>query len=306
MNLPHDLSLAVIIPTYNRVAELRRCLQSINLQSLPRDKWEVIAVNDGGVDVTEIVQSFGNNFRAFYQLNQGPGAARNFGATLTTASVLLFIDDDCTADPNWLKEVYENIRPGFILGGKVINKVKESMFSESSQVLIDFLIEYNEGSDLQFFTTNNLAICRVDFLQIGGFSPDFYTSAGEDREFCVRAKRFGTRLVFHRPMLVFHFHHLDLFRFIALHVKYGRAAWTFHQIINRGNWGIKSYPQWKFYKRLLTFPFSLNEYTPKKKLLLSVCLFLSQGSVGLGYLYERIRFKKTGPYTPPVKDPFPG
>lgn len=306
MNLPHEFSLAVIIPTYNRVTELKRCLQSISLQGLPADQWEVIVVNDGGVDVTDLVQSFGNNFRAFYQLNQGPGTARNFGATLTTASVLIFIDDDCTADPEWLQEVCKRIRPGVVLGGKVVNQVADSLFSESSQVLIDFLIEYFEGSDLQFFTTNNLAICKQDFLETGGFSSDFYTSAGEDREFCVRAKRCGMRLVLHLPMLVFHFHYLDFFRFNALHFKYGRAAWTFHKIIKQRNWGIKSYPQWKFYQRLLAFPFLLDEYTPKKKILLSVCLFLSQSNVGVGYLYERIQFRKTDRYTPQAKDPFGG
>lgn len=293
MNLPQDLAIAVIIPTYNRVAELKRCLQSISLQSLTKDKWEVIVVNDGGDEVTELVRSFGNNFRAFYQNNQGPAAARNLGVDMTEASILTFIDDDCIADPQWLKEVYENIRPGFVLGGKVINQVEESIFSESSQVLIDFLYQYFEDSPLQFFTTNNLAIVRRDFLRFGGFGLEFSTSAGEDREFCVRVKYHGMKLMFLPSMLVFHFHNLDLIRFLALHHKYGRAAWTFQRIILREQWDIKSTAKWKFYRRLLVFPFAISGYSKKDRMLISLCLFLSQGCVAIGYLSERLRFKKT-------------
>lgn len=292
VNVSPYKSLAVIIPTYNRIAELEKCLQSLFAQHLEKDKWEVIVVNDGGAEVNELVKSFGNNFKTFYQENQGPAAARNLGVAMTNASFLAFIDDDCIADPGWLNEIYENIKPGIVLGGKVINKEEKSIFSESSQVLIDFLYQYFEDSPLQFFTTNNLAICRQDFLRFGGFRTDFSTSAGEDREFCVRVKYHGMKLLFHPSMLVFHFHHLDLVQFFALHYKYGGAAWTFRRIIRREKWQLKNFPQMEFYRRLFTFPFSLISYSVKVKMLISLCLLLSQVCVVTGFFMERFKVRK--------------
>jgi glycosyltransferase involved in cell wall biosynthesis len=84
--------VSIIIPTYNRAARLRACLESV-LQG--NGDGEVIVVDDGSKDETRtVVQSFGPSVRYFYQQNRGPSAARNTGAREARGRFIAFFDSD--------------------------------------------------------------------------------------------------------------------------------------------------------------------------------------------------------------------
>src|SRR5689334_14004971 len=87
------IRVSIIIPTYNRAARLRACLESVC--STVQSSQEVIVVDDGSKDETRsVVEAFGAAVRYIYQPNAGPSAARNTGARQARGRYIAFFDSD--------------------------------------------------------------------------------------------------------------------------------------------------------------------------------------------------------------------
>jgi GT2 family glycosyltransferase len=283
-------SISVIIPTYNRPQNLRECLNSLSKQSVDRADFEVIVVNDGGVNVSAVVDNFSSmtSIRLIDQQNTGPAAARNQGAALAAGAFLAFLDDDCTPEPDWIESISRHAESGRLLGGKVINRLEDNLFAEACQTLIDFLYLHLAGSSDLFFTSNNMIIARDDFQRIGGFNTDFRTSAGEDRELCIRAERRGLTLIHIPAIRIGHSHDMDLMHFMRLHAKYGRASHTYRVALNKLPPATIKAPS-GFYRRLLWHPWRAGLRSPLTQ---SAWLLVSQVCTVWGFLLERYANRK--------------
>jgi glycosyltransferase involved in cell wall biosynthesis len=92
--------LSVIIPTYNRSHFLGEAIQSILDQDYftARDTsncFELLVIDDGSTDDTkEMVKSFGNSAKYFFQKHRGVSAARNLGLSLAKGDFIAFLDSD--------------------------------------------------------------------------------------------------------------------------------------------------------------------------------------------------------------------
>jgi glycosyltransferase involved in cell wall biosynthesis len=97
-------TVSVIIPTYNRKNMLRDTLNTISRQTYPVDLFDVIVVDDGSDDGTNLVTRETFPFRLLYQRqsNQGDAAARNLGVSRSRNELLLFLDDDILVDENFM------------------------------------------------------------------------------------------------------------------------------------------------------------------------------------------------------------
>lgn len=101
--------LSIIIPTYNRLEILKRCLSAIDLQEevdLANDV-EVIVVDDGGRDGTgewlnENTEAFRFALRPLRQDNAGQGNARNYGLNEAKGDIVMFLGDDIFLHPRAL------------------------------------------------------------------------------------------------------------------------------------------------------------------------------------------------------------
>ena len=107
-----DLSISIITPSFNRADELGHLFQSLENQSTDPEIFESIISDDGSTDGTEaLVKSWQKkaNFKIKYitQTNQGPGAARNHGLKNSEGDLILFIDSDCEAHPDWIKTIVD-------------------------------------------------------------------------------------------------------------------------------------------------------------------------------------------------------
>ena len=103
------MNLSVVIPTYNRADVLERCLEALDSQRMDKSQYEVIVVDDGSQDDTQVIlKKFAKKasfrLRFFFQENQGQGMARNFGVERAEGDVILFLGDDIFPDPDCLKE----------------------------------------------------------------------------------------------------------------------------------------------------------------------------------------------------------
>ena len=96
--------VSVIIPAYNEENTIESCLNSLLNQTIGKESYEVIVVDDGSTDSTsEIIKRY--PVKLFRQGNSGPATARNLGAKNSSGEIILFTDADCVAEPNWIEEM---------------------------------------------------------------------------------------------------------------------------------------------------------------------------------------------------------
>src|SRR5260370_16156766 len=98
--------ISVIIPTFNRAAMLRATLESFAAQSIPKNRYEVIVVDDGSKDATRgVCRDFASRIQLKYLHidNSGTSAAKNTGILASRGKLLLFSDDDDIADRRLLE-----------------------------------------------------------------------------------------------------------------------------------------------------------------------------------------------------------
>ncbi len=223
---------SIIIPTYNRPAQLHQCLAALGRLDYPRERVEVIVVDDGSPRPLDEVVAAHPGVRLIRQANAGPAAARNTGAATARGDFLAFTDDDCAPHRTWLNELATALRddPTVLVGGQCINALPHNPCASASQMILDVVNDHFNHNHQQatFFASDNMAMARDRFHAINGFNPAFRCS--EDRDLCDRWIASGGRLVYRPQALVDHAHHMNLAGFFRQHFGYGRGAWNFHQI----------------------------------------------------------------------------
>jgi glycosyltransferase involved in cell wall biosynthesis len=285
---------SVVVPTFQRPDGLARCLEALAAQELPRDRFEVVVVDDGSAEPPRgIVARFASvlDVRLVEQSNAGPAAARNAGAAAAHGKYLAFTDDDCRPDPGWLRALHDvAVRHlGCAIGGRVENVFADGLYSTASQLLIEFLYEYynvGEGTG-RFFITSNLAFPADAFRELGGFDTSFPLAAAEDRDVCDRWREAGRTMVYADDAVVHHAHALRLRSFCRQHFNYGRGAYHLHRARSRrGELPLRIEPL-HFYARLVTYP--LARSAAPRSFALAALTALSQWVYVSGYLRERLR-----------------
>ncbi|WP_196610543.1 glycosyltransferase family 2 protein, partial [Nitratidesulfovibrio oxamicus] len=97
---------SVVIPTCNRLDILQRCLHCLERQTLPRDRFEVIVVDDASTDGTaDFLAGYHPPFtlRTIVMPRRGgPGKARNAGIRAARGDIVHFLNDDALIEPNVL------------------------------------------------------------------------------------------------------------------------------------------------------------------------------------------------------------
>ena len=97
MELPF---ISIVIPTRRSREVLRQCLDSLEKQTYPKEKIEVVLVSSSPLEIhtsllTRVV-TVGSE--------TGYAEARNKGVAEAKGEVLAFLDDDCAAPQDWLAE----------------------------------------------------------------------------------------------------------------------------------------------------------------------------------------------------------
>jgi GT2 family glycosyltransferase len=279
---------SIIIPTHNRPKQLAICLESLSHLDYPRDRFEVIVVDDGSPIIPEdVVAHFRDRLNVILltQACTGPAGARNTGVKTANGDFLAFIDDDCAPATHWLR----NLSVLFLLasdraiGGRTINGLPNNLYSVTSQTIIDVAYAYYNPDPNQacFFASNNLTVAADLFHDIGGFDVTFTTS--EDRDFCDRWRHQGFKMAYVPEVLLYHFHDLKFGTFWRQHFNYGRGAYRYHRARSHRGKG-RFRPDLKFYRRLFFIPFIQERGI--RVLRVTILLIISQIANVLGFLRE--------------------
>ncbi|MEY2544234.1 MAG: hypothetical protein QOE81_1695 [Verrucomicrobiota bacterium] len=291
--MPDVREFSVIVPSCNRVEQLRACLRSLAAMDYPRDRFEVIVIDDGS---REPVRGLATEFEDALHLSilrkehQGPAAARNHGAAHAKGKFLAFTDDDCTPSPSWLRTLSERLTtaPEDLVGGKIINALDLNIYSAASQTILDAVYEHYspEHGRAHFFASSNFAMAAEKFRALEGFKQDWSLAGGEDRAFCYRWIRRGWKLNYAPEAVIVHHHALDLRSFCSLYFRYGRGAYYYHQQVRRGAAGPGAFrPDPMFYWRCFRRPWI--EKKPVRALRITCLLFVWQLANAAGYFSER-------------------
>src|SRR5258708_38856607 len=100
--------VSVVIPTYHRPELLGHAVRSVLSQKLPPG-WQLeimIAVSDKecGTDIAAAEALTSDpRVRVVVADRPGPGIARNAALRVASGRAVAFTDDDCVAQPGWLK-----------------------------------------------------------------------------------------------------------------------------------------------------------------------------------------------------------
>jgi len=192
--------VAVIVPTVDRPAQLRRCLDALAGQvAIDGSGMEVIVVDDApSPSVDDRRFPPGLDVRVLRSHGAGAAAARNRGAATATEDVLLFLDDDLVPSPTLVarhRAEHEAHEGAMVIGRSAPSpRYERSSFLAANSVALwwhDHFRELDSASSLTFSQalSGNMSIRRAAFERTGGFSESYGRYRREDWEFGLRALR---------------------------------------------------------------------------------------------------------------------
>ena len=157
--------LSVIIPIYNQEKWIGRCLRSLMNQSMKREDYELIVIDDGSSDRTSYAL---NLFKEEIVLikaseNKGLPSALNMGITSSKARYVVRVDSDDYVNENFLTMLYEFLKQ---------NKYMDA-------IACDYLLVDNEENVIERKNCLEFPIgCGIMFktrhlIEIGLYDEDF-------------------------------------------------------------------------------------------------------------------------------------
>lgn len=186
------MGISVIVPVYNKVGHIKRCLDSIHNQEY--DDFEVIVIDDGSNDGSEkTIEEFSKyeNFHIVHTENGGVSSARNIGIQLAKKSHLVFIDSDDFLSKNFfLKLDLERnnddevtVISGFSVGEK--KYIPQARIFSHNEII-------NNYADLSFFLNTPYAkLFNTHVIKVNNLFFDEEMNYGEDLEFNLRYLRYA-------------------------------------------------------------------------------------------------------------------
>lgn len=288
------LTFSIIIPTFGRPDQLRNCLDTLVEVDPPGDGFEVVVVDDGTPEPLEPqLEPWTDRLElaVLRQENAGPGPARNLGLTAARGQFIAFTDDDCLIDREWLRALESALEehPEALIGGRTTQQPGDP-YSETNQLIFDAVHRfYNEsGQGATFFPSNNMAISAELLRDVGGFDPQFFPRASEDRELCDRWRHLGHDLLYVPAAHLIHARPASFRRYWRQHFTYGRGAHHYHRLrAERGSGQLRD--DAVFHRRLpgmMRQP--LKELPLQKRTAALALLGIWQLANAAGYFKERI------------------
>lgn len=199
------IELSVVIPTFNRVVALRRCLDALSRQSAPPDAFEIVVVDDGSRDATpELLAAYESPvaLRVERQENAGQASARNLGVARAAGAYCLFVDDDILAEPDLVAEHLRAQRShgGVLALGALRLRIGPRAGGTAQSFALWWEAHYRrlddgvKEPDFWACYTGNLSAPTAAVRSIGGFDESLRRS--DDVEFAYRLVSDGLALVY--------------------------------------------------------------------------------------------------------------
>jgi len=215
--------ISAIICTYKRADYLRHALRSLCEQTLSRDEFEVLVV-DNAVDeeTRQVVSGFqrdGLNVRYVPEKEVGLNRARNTGLKAAAGRYVAYIDDDARADAHWLEALVRAFErsssPAAAVGGRVWLDWHGEKPSWVPERLLTYFTYVDHGDSAhalradEYLVGANLAFDKEALTAIGGFDPKVDRQgavllSGGDTQAIEQLRRLGRPVHYEPSAVVWH------------------------------------------------------------------------------------------------------
>lgn len=195
---PHDF--AVIIPHYNDVDRLERCLTELMKNDI--GAAEILVVDNNSPTPPDRLHDKFPTVRFLSESEKGAGPARNKGVANSTAERLIFIDADCVPAQDWLSVARQVAHRADLIGGRV-DVFDETPPPRNGAEAFEkvFAFNFKRYIEVQGVTgAGNLITTRSIFNDVGGFR----TTVSEDNDWSLRATAKGYNLIYVDELVVSH------------------------------------------------------------------------------------------------------
>ena len=220
----YEPTVSIIVPAYNEEKHIRKCLDSLMAIDYPKEKLEIIVVDNCSTDKTrEIVAGY--PVRLIVENKRNASAARNTGILAAGGKIILNTDADCVADSRLVKEIVKPFADDGItgVGGKIESAAPETPaqeYAEKAHVLDQkdvFLKTMRPG----FIQTANAAYRKKALMEIGLFDEKLRNCS--DSDIAYRLQWAGHKIVLGEKAVVRHIHRETIWQLYRQFYSYSRG-----------------------------------------------------------------------------------
>lgn len=198
---------SVILCTYNRASLLKRALESLAKQTMVPEELEIVVVDDGSGDETQNVVREMSTEHSSVKLvsaerNLGASGARNLGLAAATGKYILFTDDDCIIQDDWVKTMCSTLDNEPVVSGCIDSS--KSGYTKLCHNITHFhpYMPGRKSGPVDFLAGANMGFHRSVLDELGGFDEDLILAG--DMQLCLRAKAKGYQPYLNTKAVVVH------------------------------------------------------------------------------------------------------
>jgi len=194
------IRFSIIIPDLNSPT-VGDAVASLECQSFPA--CQVIVV---GMDKFNLVHETGLVHFDQSDIPLSPAKARNRGAAKANGEVIVFMDADCVARPNWLEVLADRFNdPAVTVVGGGVDFRSNNYWTLADNIAMFYeYLSVHPSAERAQLPSLNLAIRRTVFESVGGFDERYPRPSSEDADLTIRLRKHGHRLFFEPGAVVLH------------------------------------------------------------------------------------------------------
>ena len=217
--------VSVIVPAFNAERTIGDCLEALLAQDYPRDRFEIIAVDNRSTDRTAAVMCRYPVRVVAERRVQSSYAARNTGLAEARGGILCFTDADCLPEPEWTRALVAALADEDAGGaaGRIVAAPGTTLVErfQVDERVLDAATAFTRPA-LPFAQTANAAYRRIVFERVGLFDPSLVS--GGDLDLSWRMQRAGWGLAYAPGAVVRHRHRTTFRGLVKLYAKNGHGA----------------------------------------------------------------------------------
>lgn len=215
--------VSVIIPVLNGEEYIEKCIKRILMLNYPKDKYEIIVIDNGSVDNTNNIIRRYEQIKLYEKRNINVSGVRNYGAKIAKGELLAFIDADCLCDEEWVNK--------FVLR---MNKNKLTVIGAHYKIPNDVnwvgkvwdaarIKQRSKSGKVNYVPAGNFIIDRETFHKIGGFNESL--TSDEDVDICHRLRNKGIDVFSDPELAVVHLgENISLIKFFKKEIWRGKEV----------------------------------------------------------------------------------
>lgn len=228
------MKASVVIPVYNQLESLLKVLAGFSMQTLSKEDFELVIVDDGSTDDLknlnndEILRLYGLQNIIVHQKNSGRAKARNVGIDNSNSNVIIFCDGDRLPKQDFIEQhiAFHSNKENIVIGSSYDYFGKNTSIAVS-EIIWNDVIKYsrlpvyykkitsiynsqgNTSSHLAWlsFLVGNSSISKNLLNSIGGFNETFVEWGFEHFELALRLQEIGCHFTLNACAANYHIPH---------------------------------------------------------------------------------------------------